>query len=110
MLGKKKVGNKPEKVEVPTPLFSWGEIKKALDSFPYEIPLKRIKKAREARKTLENALKYLSGEAHFKVRGHIDEIRITELNAIKELRDYVLKALANIIVQKLLEEEGKQND
>jgi len=100
----------PEKVETPAPLFSWGEVLKALGSFPYGIPLKRIKAARKARKTLENALEYLSGEAHFKVRGRIDEIRITELNAIKELRDYVLKALADLVIEKLLEEEGKQND
>lgn len=106
MFGKKN----PEKVETPTPLFSWGDVLKALHSYPFEICIKRIKKAREARKTLENALKYLSGEAHFKVRGYMDEIRITELNAIKELRDYVLKALTDLVIEKLLEEEGKQND
>jgi len=103
---KKKVGNKPQKVEVPTPLFSWGEILEALGSFPYRTPLKRIKEIRKARETLENALKYLSGEAHLEVKKHIDELYVAEREAEKKLREYVLNALADIVVEKLMEKEG----
>jgi len=110
VFGKKKVGNKSQKVEIPTPLFSWGEIKKALDSFPYEIPLKRIKRAREAKANLKKAIKYLSGEDLLRLEKRVNEILAMERDAIKELRDYALEALAKIIIQKLLEEGGKQND
>jgi len=87
-----------------TPLFSWGEVLEALGSFPYEIPLRRIKKIREAKANLEKALEYLSGEDLLRLEKRVNEILAMERDAIKELREYVLKALTNIVIEKLMEE------
>ena len=104
MFEKRKPEKKPEKTQEVTPLFSWGEVIEALGSFPYRTPLKRIKEIKKARETLENALKYLLGEAHLEVKKHIDELYVAEREAEKELREYVLKALADIVIDKLMEE------
>ena len=100
MFGRKEI----QIVPIQTPLFSWGEIKESLNSFPYERCLRRIKEIRKAKEVLDESLKYLGGEEYQIVKRRINELTKAENEAIKELRNYVIKALAKIVIKKLMEE------
>jgi len=104
MIGKRN----PQIVAIPPPLFSWGVVKEALNSYPYERCIKIIRDIREAKEVLRTSLHYLVGEEYRAVQNRIRKLEEAENEAIKELREYIVKALANIIIDKLLNEEEEK--